>query len=82
MNKDKWNALPADIQKIIAEINSEWADQTRRKPGTASDMAGHQVLSQPGGQIIGVDKKEQARWKKAVAPIIDEYVAESEREGH
>jgi len=28
MNKNKWNALPSDIQKIIEEINGEWILRT------------------------------------------------------
>jgi len=34
-----------------------------------------------GGQIIGLDKKEAAKWKKAVAPIIDDYVTDKKKKG-
>ena len=80
MNKDKWNSLPADVQKTITQINTEWAD----KHGAAwdsSDMLGIKYFLNQGGQMIGVDKKEQARWKKAVAPIIDEYVVKAKKKG-
>ena len=30
MNKEKWASLPADIQKIIEEINAEWIVKTVR----------------------------------------------------
>jgi TRAP-type C4-dicarboxylate transport system substrate-binding protein len=30
MNKDKWNALPADIQKTIEKVNEEWIEKTGR----------------------------------------------------
>jgi hypothetical protein len=34
-----------------------------------------------GGQIIGLDPKEAARWKAAVAPIIDDYVKKTNAKG-
>ncbi len=80
MNKDRWDDLPADIQKTITQINLEWADK-HGKAWDSSDMIGIKYFLDQGGQIIGVDEKEQARWKKAVAPIIDEYVAKAKKKG-
>ena len=80
MNKDKWHALPQDVQKVIAAINTEWA----AKHGEAwdqSDMAGIQYILSLGNDIIGVDKKEAARWTKAVAPILEDYIADMEKKG-
>lgn len=80
MNKDKWNALPADVQKTISQINEEWIV----KHGDAwdtSDMGGIKFFLNQGGQIIGVDAKEQARWKAAVAPIVDDYIKKAEKKG-
>lgn len=80
MNKDKWRSLPADVQKTIEEINVEWAAKHGEAWDT-SDMAGIKYFLNQGGQIIGVDAKEQARWKKAVAPIVDEYVVKAKKKG-
>ena len=80
MNKDKWNALPEDIQKIITEINKEWAV----KHGDAwdtSDMEGTRYFLNQGNQMIGLDSKEAARWKKAVAPILDDYARSMTEKG-
>ena len=33
MNKDKWNALPPDIQKIIEKINEEWIEKQGKDMG-------------------------------------------------
>ncbi|MDZ7697654.1 MAG: TRAP transporter substrate-binding protein [Deltaproteobacteria bacterium] len=73
MNKDKWNALPPDVQKTIKEINKEWI----KKHGQAwdtSDMEGIYFFLNQGGQIIGLDDEESLRWKKAVAPIAEDYI--------
>ena len=80
MNKDKWASLPADVQKTIEAINGEWAVK-HGEAWDVSDMVGIKYFLNQGGQIIGFDDKEQARWKKAVAPIVDDYVASAKKKG-
>ncbi len=80
MNKDKWNALPADIQKIIRQINREWAVK-HGEAWDSSDRVGTVYFLNQGGTIIGLDAKEAARWKKAVAPIIDDYIQKANKKG-
>ena len=80
MNKDKWNSLPADIQKTIEEINSEWVIK-HGEAWDASDMEGIGYFLSQGGVIIGLDKKEAGRWKKAVRPVIDDYIQAMNKKG-
>jgi TRAP-type C4-dicarboxylate transport system substrate-binding protein len=80
MNKDKWNAISAANQKIIEQINLEWADKHGEAWDT-SDANGIVFFLNQGGQIIGLDAKEGERWKKAVAPIIDDYKADMNKKG-
>ena len=80
MNKDKWNAIDPKDQAIIEQINQEWAV----KHGQAwddSDMAGMRFFMQQGNTAIGLDKKESARWKKAVEPLIDDYSKKMDAKG-
>lgn len=80
MNKDKWNSLPEDIQKIIREINTEWT----AKHGDAwveSDKVGLKYFLDQGNEVIELDAAESDRWKAAVAPIIDGYVAQLNEKG-
>ena len=80
MNKKKWTALPADVKKTITEINREWIG----KHGDAwdtSDLDGVRALLNQGGQIIGLEKDEAARWKKAVSSIAGEYVTDMKKKG-
>ena len=81
MNKNKWTALPVDVQKIIEEINKEWIIKHGEAWDT-SDMEGIRFFLNHGGQIIGINEKESASWKKAVAPIIDEYAEELTKIGY
>jgi TRAP-type C4-dicarboxylate transport system substrate-binding protein len=73
MNKNKWKALPEDIKVIIREINNEWIPQ-HGEAWDMIDMEGMRFLLNHGGQIIGLDSNEAARWKMAIAPIIENYV--------
>ena len=80
MNKDKWKALPKDIQKIITKINKEWIP----KHGAAwdsSDKKGWEFSKSLGIKVIELDAKESARWKKAVEPVIAGYIKKMDENG-
>lgn len=80
MNKDKWNALPKDIQKTIEGINEEWVVKHGEAWDT-SDMVGIRYFLNQGNEMIGLDEKEAARWKEAVAPILENYAKEMTEKG-
>jgi TRAP-type C4-dicarboxylate transport system substrate-binding protein len=80
MNKAKWNSLSAANQKIITQINTEWADKHGEAWDT-SDAQGIVFFLNQGSEIIGLDVKEAERWKKAVAPIISDYAADMTKKG-
>ena len=73
MNKERWKALPEDIKTIIREINNEWIPQHGEAWDTIDDEGMRYFLDR-GGRMIGLDSDEAARWKKAIAPIIEDYV--------
>ena len=80
MNKDKWNSISAENQKIIEQINMEWIDKHGEAWDT-SDAKGIVFFLNQGGQIIGLDAKEGERWRKAVEPIIENYKADMDKKG-
>jgi TRAP-type C4-dicarboxylate transport system substrate-binding protein len=80
MNKDKWNAIDPKDQKIIEEINLEWAPK-HGQAWDASDMEGIRYFLQQGNEIIGLDAKESARWAKAVEPLISDYGKQLDGQG-
>jgi TRAP-type C4-dicarboxylate transport system substrate-binding protein len=73
MNKDKWNTLPPDIQKIIEKINGEWIEK-QGKTWDEIDKEGRDYTLKLGNKIISLSKDENERWAKAVRPLLDEYV--------
>jgi TRAP-type C4-dicarboxylate transport system substrate-binding protein len=80
MNKQKWNSLPPDIQKIFREVNKEWAD----KNGAAWDKYDKEssawMISQ-GKKIITLSPEENARFAAAVKPMLGEYVERMKKLG-
>ncbi len=72
MNKNKWNAMPADVQKTITEFSKEfierWAVEWNR-----IDIEGREYFTKLGGQIVPVSDAEQAKMVKAVEPVIQDY---------
>ncbi len=80
MNKEKWNALPPDIQKIIEKINEEWIEKTG-KVWDDVDKAGKEFTLKLGNQIISLSKEENEKWAKAVRPLLDEYVKNMKDKG-
>lgn len=73
MNLDKWNALPADVKKVIEEVNKEWIP----KHGDAwdsSDKAGREFTLSLGNKIVPLSAEESARWAAAAKPVIQGFV--------
>ncbi len=80
MNKEKWNALPADIQKIMETVDSEWTEKTG-KVWDEIDKSGKDYAQKRGNQIIPLSEQENQRWAQAVKPILDEYVTAMKSKG-
>ncbi len=80
MNKDKWNALPDDIKKIIRQINQEWIVK-HGKAWDTSDAEGRAYMLKKGRKFIKLPPAEAARWKKATDPVLDEYVKKASAKG-
>jgi TRAP-type C4-dicarboxylate transport system substrate-binding protein len=74
MNKDKWKALPPDVQKVIEAVNTEWIEKTGRL-WDEIDKQGREFTLARGNQILPLSKEEDQKWAQQVRPILDEYVA-------
>lgn len=80
MNKNKWNSLPPDVQKIIENINKEWIDPTGRL-WDQIDKSGKEFTLKRGNKVITLTKEEDARWARAVKPVLDDYVKYAQQKG-
>jgi TRAP-type C4-dicarboxylate transport system substrate-binding protein len=73
MNKEKWNSLPADIQKIIEQINEEWINKAG-KAYDDQDTNAEKFALEHGHKFIKLAPEEQVKWNKAVEKLNGEYV--------
>ncbi len=80
MNKEKWNSLPPDIQKIIEQINEEWIVRAGKAYDKQDDDSVKYVRER-GHKFITLTAEEQARWVNAVAKLKDEYVKDMKAKG-
>ena len=72
MNKEKWAALPADIQKIFNEVSAEYV-AWHGQAWDEADKAGRAFVTDLKKEFITPPEAEQQRWKAAVKPILDDY---------
>jgi TRAP-type C4-dicarboxylate transport system substrate-binding protein len=80
MNRQKWEKLPADIQKVITEVSHEWV----ARHGQAWDQAdaeGREFVKSLQRETISLPAEEQQRWKDAVQPVLNAYVAATKAKG-
>ncbi len=80
MNLKKWNSLPKETQNIIEEVSNEWVD-VHGKVWDTNDSEGRKYTLSLGNKIIPLSKEETVRWKKAVSPMIDNYIKTTEEKG-
>jgi len=80
MNKNVWNSLPSDIQKIIEEVSAAWIE-VHGKLWDKLDTEGREFTKSLNNQIITLSPEENQRWVAAVAPIIDTFQQELNKNG-
>jgi TRAP-type C4-dicarboxylate transport system substrate-binding protein len=74
MNKDKWDAMPKDIQQIFTDVSEEYAEKYA-ETWNSIDVAGIEYsLSIPGNEVYKISDAEGQRWHDAVQPVIGKYV--------
>ena len=76
MNLDKWNALPADIKKIFDMVSDKYTD-IHGKVWDSTDQEGRKYTLSLGNEILSLSDEESARWRKAVEPVINDYITKT-----
>ncbi|MFC1979476.1 TRAP transporter substrate-binding protein [Chloroflexota bacterium] len=81
MNKAKWDSLPSNVQDTIESLAEE---KLSLESGRAWDVAAQRGLTMAkdaGIEVYDLPAGEIARWRKAVAPIYESWIAEMEGNG-
>ncbi len=80
MNKQKYDALPPEVQNIFDEVGEEWVD-VHGKIWDEADNAGREFVTNLGKTIHGLTPDEEQKWVEAVEPIITDYQAAMKEKG-
>jgi TRAP-type C4-dicarboxylate transport system substrate-binding protein len=80
MNKQKWNALPPDVQKIMDQMSDEYAEKLAKLWNNLTQDAENYFV-QRGGIVSTLSKEEDAKWVKAVEPLVSAYAKELNAKG-
>jgi len=80
MNLNKWNSLPDDVKGVIEDVSSEWM-AVHGESWDVDDEEGLKFTLSLKNEIINPSAEENARWKKAVQPVIDDYIETSRKNG-
>jgi TRAP-type C4-dicarboxylate transport system substrate-binding protein len=80
MNKDKWNSLPPDIQKIIDTMSTEYIEKYAAMWDDI-EISGKAYLVKRGNKINTLSKEEETKWVEKAQPIFDDYVKKMKEKG-
>lgn len=80
MNKDKFNQMPEDIQRVFMEVSEQWIEEHGRIWDEA-DEDGVEYTLGLDNQIIELSAEQNDLWKKAIAPVIDDYIESMDQKG-
>lgn len=81
MNKARYDGLPADLKAII-DGHSGMAGA--KLAGNAWDTSGvpvREMVEKRGNAIVTLSVEEKERWRAAVKPVVDTWLAESKAKG-
>src|SRR4030065_31972 len=81
MNKDKWNALPGDVKKVIDDMRKEWAFWTGNYVDNHVTEALKWSKEKYNLQIIELPESEKAEVPKLIKPLIDGYIERATKAG-
>ncbi len=74
MNRGKWNALSDAHKAVLEAVSNEWIDVHGRRWDEV-DKEGRAYTLSLGNTIVPLAAAEKERWRTAVQPVIDQYVA-------
>jgi len=81
MNKNAWNKLPKDIQKVITDVTNEMMPDTLCAAVSAELKVGMQQCRDRNQEIYDLPDKERARWVATGKPAWDKWAKNMEAKG-
>jgi len=82
MNQAKYDALPADLKKVIDNNSGAALSQQIGRTWDGSQAAGRKAAQDRGNNLYIVPASELDNWVKASAPLYDDWVADMDKRGN
>ena len=74
INKEKWNSLPPDIQKIFEQVSEEYAEKMGRAWDEADREAEDFVRQKGEHKFVQASKEEVTKAREKMKPLLNDYV--------
>jgi len=81
MNKNSYNKLPRDLQSVVDVLSGEYQEQYALM-WNEIELVGKAFGLTKGVKYIELSDAEAARWKKAVEPVIADYIKKMAGKGY
>jgi len=84
MNQGKWDALPADVKKVIDDLGREqaiWTGQYVDNHVKEAMKWSSQTYTNPPVQVYKLSPQELSRWYALLKPMTDQYVSDVSAKG-
>ncbi len=82
MNKAKYDALPADLKKVIDANSGPETSAWIGKVWDDSAVGARKLAQARGNQFNSISAAELKKWEAAAAPLADEWVKDVSAKGH
>ena len=69
INKDAWNKLPEDVQKVLKTVAQEMGKTLIDEVQKAGEQEWDKIKNLPGVQVYEVPQADLARWQELLAPV-------------
>jgi TRAP-type transport system periplasmic protein len=80
MNKDKWNALPKDLQDVFMKVSADMPDKVG-KAWWYSDLDAMDYFLGKGGKVYSTVTADNDAWVAPTVTEIDKYIAQANAAG-
>lgn len=81
MNKNTWNKLPKEAQKVITDVTTEMMPQTLCAAVTKESKKGIAISKERNHEIIDLSPGDLAKWRETGKPAWDKWVKDMEARG-
>jgi TRAP-type C4-dicarboxylate transport system substrate-binding protein len=82
MNKDAWNSLPPDVQKVFDDLSGLWGSKFMSKAWDDAEAVAAQATKEKYNvEQITLAPDESAKWTEAVKPVALDYIKSLDDKG-